>query len=247
MKQKYLWSIVILTFLSLTTVFQLSAQSQGDIAFVAFNADGDKDFAIVALADITANTTIYFTDDETTGVGTPSALAGSEGTITWSTGPADIKAGTVVVFTDVDSSSNPNFGASIGSISRSGSFGLSASKDGIIAFLGTDEDTPTTYLAALQIGNDSAFLGPFDGDGITDVAVLRKNEDQFQWIVRDSTKAGTVYRRVIFDSLPLDTLPLLGDFNGDGKGDFAFYLPATFQSFYWNEDTQAWVDQNRGT
>lgn len=160
-----LLNILITTFCLITT--EVFTQSTGDIAFVGFNADGDRDFAIVVLADITANTTIYFTDDETTGIGTPSALAGSEGTITWSTGPADIKAGTVVIFTDVDSSSNPNFGASIGSISRSGSFGLSASKDGVIAFLGTDEDTPTTYLAALQIGNDSAFLGPFDGDGIT--------------------------------------------------------------------------------
>ena len=85
----------------------------------------------------------------------------------------------------------------------------------------------------------------FDGDGITDIAVLRKNEDQFQWIVRDSTKAGTAYRRVIFDSLPLDTLPLFGDFNGDGKGDFAFYLPATFQSFYWNEEIQTYIELSR--
>ena len=142
-------------------------QTAGDIAFVAFNTDGDKDFAIVALADISSNSTIYITDDETTGVGSPSALSGSEGTITWSTGPNDIKAGTVVVFTDVDNSSNPNFDVTIGSITRTGSFGISGSKDGLIAFIGTDINTPTTYLTALQIGNDSSTLGPFDGDGIT--------------------------------------------------------------------------------
>ena len=92
-----------------------SSQSTGDIAFIGFNTDADKDFSIVALADISANTTIYITDDETTGIGSPSALFGSEGTITWSTGGNDIKAGTVVVFTDIDNNANIRFGSSIGS------------------------------------------------------------------------------------------------------------------------------------
>lgn len=143
------------------------SQSIGDIAFVAFNTDGDKDFAIVALSEITPNSIIYFTDDETTGVGSPSALAGSEGTITWNTGTRIIKAGTVVVFTDIDSDGNPAFGASTGTVTRSGSFNLSGSKDGIIAFIGTDTSTPTSYIAAIQMGNDNAFLGPFDVDAIT--------------------------------------------------------------------------------
>ena len=43
-------------------------QSTGDIAFTGYNTDGNKDFAIVTLADIAASTTIYFTDDETTGI-----------------------------------------------------------------------------------------------------------------------------------------------------------------------------------
>lgn len=164
MKQK---DFLKIAFLLLFTIPILNAQSAGDIAFVGFNADGDKDFAIVTLADISAGSTIYFTDDETTGVGSPSALAGSEGTITWNTGSNIIKAGTVVVFTDLDNSANTSFGVSIGSITRSGSFNPGASKDGIIAFLGTDSSTPTTYIAAIQIGNDNIHLGPFDGDGIT--------------------------------------------------------------------------------
>ncbi len=143
------------------------SQSIGNIAFIGFNTDGDKDFAIVALADISPNSIIYFTDDETTGVGSPSALVGSEGTITWNTGATIIKAGTVVVFSDIDSDTNTSFGASIGSISRDGAFNISGSRDGIIAFTGTNANTPTTYLAAIQIGNDNTFLGAFDGDGIT--------------------------------------------------------------------------------
>lgn len=141
-----------------------SSQSTGDIAFIAFNTDGDKDFAIVTLADILPNATIYFTDDETNGSG---GFIGSEGIITWSTGTKTISAGTIVIFTDIDHHTNPFFSASIGSITRSGSFSISSSKDGIIAYTLSNEQLSITYLAAIQIGNADTVLGPFDGDGIT--------------------------------------------------------------------------------
>ena len=141
-----------------------NSQIAGDIAFIAFNTDGNKDFAIVALAEITPNSIIYFTDDETNGNG---GFIGSEGILTWSSGAKSISAGTVVIFTDIDHHTNPKFDASIGVITRSGSFSLSASKDGIIAYTRTNKNAPITYLAAIQIGNADTVLGPFDGDGIT--------------------------------------------------------------------------------
>ncbi len=168
MKNKYLLKLIFLLFFIISTSF---GQSIGDLAFVGFNADGDRDFAIVTLVDIPTASTIYFTDDETDGIipvgGSVSGLFGSEGSLTWSTGTDIIKAGTIVAFTDTDSSGNPNFGVSIGTIVRSGSFTISASKDGLITFYGSDASTPTTYICAIQIGNDSTKLGPFDGDGIT--------------------------------------------------------------------------------
>lgn len=164
MKRNYLFLCLFYFIGWISVQAQLSS---GDIAFTAFNADGDKDFAIVALADIPANSTIYITDNETSGVGSPSALSTGEGVITWMTGGSIITVGTVVVFTDTDNASNPSFGASVGSIARSGSFNISTSKDGLIAFIGSDSSTPTTYLTAIQIGNDNAFLGPFDGNGTT--------------------------------------------------------------------------------
>ena len=163
MKKKHSLRGILLCLFLLNTII-CNSQSIGDIAFVAFNTDGDKDFSIVALAEIAPNTTIYFTDDETNGSG---GFVGSEGIITWSTGTKTISAGTIVIFTDIDQNTNPSFSASIGTITRSGSFGLSGSKDGIIAYTGTDANTPTTYLAALQIGNADSELGPFDIDGIT--------------------------------------------------------------------------------
>ncbi len=163
MKKKHsLRGILLCLFFLYTSVS--SSQSTGDIAFIAFNTDGDKDFAIVVLTDIIPNTIIYFTDDETNGNG---GFIGSEGIITWSTGTKTIRAGTIVIFTDIDHQTNPNFNASIGSITRSGSFSLSSSKDGIIAYTRPHKNSQITYLAAIQIGNADTVLGPFDGDGIT--------------------------------------------------------------------------------
>ena len=141
------------------------AQSPGDIAFIAFNADGDDDFAIVALTELAANSTIYITDNESDGAG---GITSGEGTLTWFTGTTSIKAGTVIVFTDVDNGTNPNFGVSIGLLSETGGFKIPASsKEGILAFVGTDDSSPTSFIAAIQIGNDPSNLGPFDGDEIT--------------------------------------------------------------------------------
>ena len=45
MKQKYLFKILTVLFFGI--IINTNAQTQGDIAFVGFNADGDDDFAIV--------------------------------------------------------------------------------------------------------------------------------------------------------------------------------------------------------
>ncbi len=165
MKKNYMYQLCWCLIFTFTLFFKINAQSPGDIAFIAFNADGDDDFAIVALADLAANSTIYITDKESDGAG---GITSGEGTLTWFTGAATIKAGTVIVFTDVNNDTNPNFGVSIGLLSETGGFSIPAStKDGIIAFLGTDDSTPTSFIAAIQIGNDSSNLGPFDVDGIT--------------------------------------------------------------------------------
>lgn len=156
-----LYCCLIFTFI---LFLKTNAQIPGDIAFIAFNTNGDDDLAIVTLADLTANTTLYITDNESDGIG---GITSGEGTLTWFTGNTAIKAGTVVVFTDIDNSTNPSFGASIGLLSKTGRFNISSSKDGIIAFLGTDDRSPTSFIAAIQIGNEPLQLGPFDADGIT--------------------------------------------------------------------------------
>lgn len=142
----------------------LLAQNQGDIAFVGYNGDGDDDFAIVALADIPENSTIYFTDGEPNPDGN-GIIDDSEGVITWSTGSSVINAGTVVVFTDTSNDTNPMYGASVGTIVRSETgFLLSVSTaagDNIFATLGNPSTNEiTTWLAGVefrQTGQGSNF------------------------------------------------------------------------------------------
>lgn len=165
MKKNYFLKLLTLLVLGIFSINSISSQTQGDIAFIGFNADGDDDFSIVVLADISANSTLYFTDNESDGTGN---ITSGEGTLIWTSGSQLIHAGTVINFTDVDNESNPNFGVSIGSLSKTGNFNISpSSKDGLIAYKGSDSSTPTNFIAAIQIGNDSSTLGPFDGDGIT--------------------------------------------------------------------------------
>ena len=164
MKNNYTYKAYLCLIFIVSLFLKSHAQSPGDIAFIAFNADGDDDFAIVALTELAANSTIYITDKESDGAG---GITSGEGTLTWFTGTTSIKAGTVVVFTDVDNGTNPNFGVSIGLLSETGAFNINSSKEGILAFVGTDDSSPTSFIAAIQIGNDPSNLGPFDGDEIT--------------------------------------------------------------------------------
>ena len=158
----------------LVNIFTLSfgwGLSTGDIAFTAFNADGDDDFAIVALADISANTIIYFSDKTPNSDGT--GFEGtSEGILKWVTGGSTISAGTIVIFTDVDLGSNSNFGASEGTLSDAtfdAGFNLAQDGDNLYAVEGTDNGstiTVSTWLAGIQneFGNEGS---NFDQTGLT--------------------------------------------------------------------------------
>jgi len=141
----------------------LHALNPGDIAFVSFNADGDDDFAIVALAEIPANTVIYFTDNEANGAG--GFVDTNEGFLEWITGGSPIAAGTVIVFTDTDNAANPSFGASIGTITeRGGNVNLSSDGDALFAFMGPNETTPTDWLAGIE--NANGVKGDLTGTGL---------------------------------------------------------------------------------
>ena len=126
------------------------AQPAGSIAFTSFNADEDG-FSIVALADLAPGSVVHFNDNEWNGsaIGAGGAFNTGEGTFTWNTGAATIAAGTVVRFTSVDVASRS---ASIGTLTGVGDNGMNATNETIYAFLGSNANTPTTFLAAISNG-----------------------------------------------------------------------------------------------
>ena len=116
--------------------------SAGDIAFTSFNADEDG-WSIVALAEISASTTVYFRDDEWNG----SSFNSGEGLHTWNSGTTSITAGTVIRFSKIDQAiRSVNFG----SLSSTGDTGLNASSETIYAYTGANINTPTTFLAGIS-------------------------------------------------------------------------------------------------
>lgn len=156
-----------------TATFQVTVQDDGDVAppptlvpgdlaFIAYNADGNDDFAFVALAEIPADTTVHFTDNEWNGGtvgagGTWNEL--NEGVVTWTSPPTPVAAGTVVVINNASNSSL--LAASIGAAAVSGSFNLGASGETLYAYQGT-AITPTGFVAA--IANHE--LDSIDGTGL---------------------------------------------------------------------------------
>ncbi|WP_052184163.1 choice-of-anchor I family protein [Psychroserpens sp. Hel_I_66] len=149
MKKLLLISIIFISNL-------LNAQlNTGDMAFIAFNADGDDDFAMVTFVDIPANTSIYFSDKEWTGTEFNSGEASYE----WQTGANIIPAGTIITFYTISHIPTVSFGTIAGSPG-----GLSSGSEAIFAFQGVDIDTPTTFIAA--ISNSTSGYGDLSNTGL---------------------------------------------------------------------------------
>ncbi len=154
---------LITLLLAVTTLSSvLSAQtSPGDMAFIAFNVDGNDDLALVTFVDIPASSIYYLTDNEPNGSG---GFTSGEGLLSWTTGGAQINAGSVVVFSNLSSTGrSSNFG-SLASIS--GSFNLGASGDAAFLYTSANAGTnSTSFVAGIQ--NASGQEGTLAGTGLT--------------------------------------------------------------------------------
>ncbi|OAI20945.1 hypothetical protein A1359_20005 [Methylomonas lenta] len=172
---------LIASLLCLSTVEANAALSSGDLAFTSFNADEDG-WSLVTFVDIAADSTIYFSDNEWDG----SAFNSGESFHTWNTGLAGISAGTVIRFSSIDTDART---ASFGTLSGSGSnFGISATSETIYAYLGSDINTPSTFLTGIS-SEGTANLTPAGlADGINAV-VLTNSADYAEYI---GARAGEV-------------------------------------------------------
>ncbi|HMQ45978.1 MAG TPA: choice-of-anchor I family protein [Saprospiraceae bacterium] len=156
MKKKLL-NLFFLSALYCTCLF---GQTTGDLAFTAFNADGDDGFAMVTFVDLAPNTNILFRDSEWDGT----AFGTDEGQMEWNTGTAVIPAGTVITFDDL-SSATPT--VSYGALSNV-DMGISSTAEGIFCFLGLDTQTPTTFLAVVGNAGVASAFGTLDGTGLAE-------------------------------------------------------------------------------
>lgn len=156
--------------------------------FVGFNSDGDSDFSIVAMTDLSINTNIYFTDSEPNASG--DGNLNSEGVLKWVTGDDVIETGTVIVFSDVDSSSNTNFSSSIGVLTVvDAGFNISSDGDAIYATYGDPSmNSVSRWISGIQ-NNDNGLDLNFSS---TSLSVLSN------YVVIDNTvsKDGGVYSGV---------------------------------------------------
>jgi len=144
---------LLLLFFSCASSAQLNT---GDMAFTAFHANDDDDFAMVTFVNIPANSIIYFSDKEWTGT----AFNSGEANYEWQTGTDIITAGSIITFYDIGATPNVSHGTIVGSPG-----GISASSEAIFVYQGTDIDTPTTFITA--VANSSSAYDDGTGTGLT--------------------------------------------------------------------------------
>ncbi|HEX8663395.1 MAG TPA: Ig-like domain-containing protein, partial [Beijerinckiaceae bacterium] len=131
-----------------------SVLSAGDIAIVRYQTDDapSESFSFVLLSDIGSGTQIFFTDRNWNGTAFPAASAG-EGTFTFTAG-ADMTAGTVITVTQAQ-------------LTAAG-MNLSDSGDTIYAYQGTNANTPTRFLYAIDVADgNTTFNGSLANTGLT--------------------------------------------------------------------------------
>ncbi|MBI3346209.1 MAG: PEP-CTERM sorting domain-containing protein [Burkholderiales bacterium] len=188
------------------------ALGTGDLVFTGFNADEDG-WAMVAFANIAANTTVYFSDNEWSG----SAFNTGESYHRWVSGNSVIAAGTVIRFSKTDAT---DLSASLGTLARqavsgSSNYGTANSNEVIYAYLGSSATAPTTFLSAITNGS-FAVDGGIANTGLTEgLNAIRLNKNA------------------------TSTTPDFGQYNGprSGQASFAAYKALVGNVSNWTVDT----------
>jgi len=196
--------------MSLFTLFSLlffnqeaTAQlAKGDVAFTSFNADEDG-WSLTTFVDLPANTIIYFTDNEATGL---TSFNSGESYHQWNTGASIIAAGTAVRFSAVDNATL--LAASVGTLTRAAvsgntNYGLSTSADVLYAFQGASAASPSLILTAISSGDAVTPGDPITNAGLTtgtNAIVIRTSADYAEY---SGTRTGQTtfadYKPLVFN------------------------------------------------
>ncbi|MCI5064777.1 VCBS repeat-containing protein [bacterium] len=89
----------------------------------------------------------------------------------------------------------------------------------------TIRNSSTGEVARIEFGSsgDTPAHGDYDGDGVTDLAVVREGDENFRWIIRNEDEENTSFPF----GVPEDYLLVGCDFDRDGSADPAVYRPGT--------------------
>lgn len=213
----------IAALLALASGGAYAALGAGSLAFTSFNADEDG-FSLVTFVDIAPGTTIYFQDNEWNGsaIGSGGAFNTGEGKQTWNTGVSTIMAGSVIRFSKVDSATLKS--ASVGTLGISGDTGINATNETIYAYLGSNVDTPTTFLAAISNGGFGA-NGTLTNTGLTSGVNAIALPSSSDWHQYNDVRTG---KHAFAEYLPLVTdLSKWTGHNGLVNADFSAEIPNT--------------------
>jgi hypothetical protein len=154
--------LLVLFFLS-SWAMSYAQLTQGSIAFVGFNADGNDNIAFVALTTINAGETIIFEDNEWNGT---AWVDTNEGAFSWTSTTA-VSPGTIVLIDNVGTGTiTASTGAATLSPSRGTNRGIGNSDEVIYAYQGSS--TSPTFLAAIASGGFSTPTGLLTNTGLTE-------------------------------------------------------------------------------
>ncbi len=168
---------------------------------VDFNADNKSDYVVARAASVTAPTTWYISNNGT------SVTSGFQ----WGTG-VGFANGDIAVPADYDGDGKSDIAV-----------WRPLAVDSTFYILQSQTNTVRTLVFG-QIGDDPTVTGDYDGDGKADPAVYRNNPTaggQNFFYYRASTGTGNNVNPVAFGVS--GDKPYPGDFDGDGKSDFAVY------------------------
>ncbi|MBW2962683.1 beta strand repeat-containing protein, partial [Mesonia aestuariivivens] len=154
MKQKLSYLLFLLIGLFWQTNIGAQTMQAGDIAFIGLNIDGNDTFSFIALTDLPAGETLFFSD-EGWGSDDTWAVAG-EGHISW-TIPAGVTTGTIVTIERLGV--NSYSASSGGTIAESDTtFALSIAGDQVLAYQSagnTVRAASPTFIAAIHMDYNS--------------------------------------------------------------------------------------------
>ncbi|MFN4122781.1 MAG: T9SS type A sorting domain-containing protein [Flavobacteriales bacterium] len=148
---------LMLMFVFLLSIFQLSAQNPGDIVFIGLQTQPSSIFSIIVINPIAPNTVIRFTDNAWDG----SNLASNESVMTWTSPGSTLNTGTIIRFTDSGAANAQVSGGG----SANGKLANLSGGDQILAFTGT-VGTPS-FIAAISTKNFLPVCGADNGDTTT--------------------------------------------------------------------------------